>query len=294
MGEPYPVPPGACRDNRRHVQLFVCSTDGARILTTGAWRSGRQECAQVWGAANSRSLGPLLCHDGAIRAVGLSGDGYVAITGSEDRTARLWDARTGASLCVRIATPGSRAGGGSRHAAGTLAVTTAARTGPLARLWKVPGGEPLGDPLHHPGQVLAVAFPPDGRAVLTGCDDGVARLWTLFPTEPTGTPVPDVDLKAAFASRPIARWPNDPDGAYRRHGSSPRRGYDAAARAAAPARVRHPVGGHQSRRFSASDRMCRRDRARPGRPAPESPSTGPFATRAQSTLWRSAPMAGWC
>ncbi len=201
IGDPIPYHPGR-RDNRAR-QLFVCSTDGARILTTGAWRSGRQECAQVWDAASGRSLGPRLCHDGAIRAVGLSGDGYVAVTGSEDRTARLWDARTGASLC-----------GPLRHQGHVLAVAlnatvTLAVTGSedrTARLWKVPGGEPWGDPLHHPGQVLAVAFRPDGRAVLTGCDDGVARLWTLSPAEPTGTPVPDVDLKA------LSHLAHSPDG----------------------------------------------------------------------------------
>jgi len=64
----------------------------------------------------------------------------------------------------------------------------------------------VGDPLHHPGQVLAVAFRPDGRAVLTGCDDGAARLWTLAPAEPSGTPVPDADL------RELPHLAHSPDG----------------------------------------------------------------------------------
>jgi WD40 repeat protein len=191
IGGPIPYYPG-----RRHnvaTQFFACSADGERILTTGSWMSGRQECARVWGATDGRPLGPSLCHEAGIRSVGLSRDGDVAITGSEDRTARLWDARTGEPL-----------GGPLRHqgqvlaaaldAAGTLALTGSEdRT---ARLWRVPGGEPAGDPLNHPGQVLAAAFRPDGRAVLTGCDDGCARLWTLAPEEPAGTSVPDVDLKA--------------------------------------------------------------------------------------------------
>ena len=201
IGEPIPYHPGR-RDNRA-VRLFACSADGELILTTGSWRSGRQECAQVWDATNGRPLGPPLCHDDDIRAVGLSRDGNVAMTGSDDRTARLWDARTGKPLCGPLRHQGQVLAV-ALNAAGTLALTGSEdRT---ARLWKVPGGEPVGDPLHHPGQVLAVAFRPDGRAVLTGCDDGVARLWTLAPAEPAGTPVPDGDLKA------LSHLAHSPDG----------------------------------------------------------------------------------
>ena len=190
IGEPIPYHPGR-RDNRE-ARSFVCSTDGKSILTTGSWRSGRQECAQVWDATDGRPLGPPLCHDKDIRAVALSRDGDVALTGSDDRTARLWDARTGKPHCGPLRHQGQVLAV-ALNAAGTLALTGSEdRT---ARVWKVAGGEPVGDPLHHPGQVLAVAFRPDGRAVLTGCDDGIARLWTLAPEEPAGTPVPDGDLK---------------------------------------------------------------------------------------------------
>jgi WD40 repeat protein len=201
VGEPIPYHPG--RRNNRSVPLFVCSANGELILTTGSWSSGQQQCARVWDAKNGQPLGPPLCHDHAIRAVGLSQSGDVAITGSDDRTARLWDARTGKSH-----------GGPLRHQGQVLAVSlnatgTLALTGSedrTARVWKVSGGEPVGDPLYHTGQVLAVAFRPDGRAVLTGCDDGVARLWTLAPAEPAGTPVRDSDLEA------LSHLAHSPDG----------------------------------------------------------------------------------
>jgi eukaryotic-like serine/threonine-protein kinase len=183
----------ARRDNRES-RSFACSADGKLILTSGSWKSGRQECAQVWDAADGRPIGPPLCHGAAIRAVGLSGEGEdtVAVTGSDDRTARLWDARSGKPLSDPLQHQGQVLAV-ALNPSGTLALTGSEdRT---ARIWRVPRGEPVGDPLHHPGQVLAVAFRPDGRAVLTGCDDGVARLWTLPPAGPAGTPVPDGDLK---------------------------------------------------------------------------------------------------
>jgi WD40 repeat protein len=95
IGEPMPYHPGR-RDNRA-VRFFACSANGELILTTGSRRSGQQQCAQIWYATNGQPLGLPLCHDDDIRALDLSGDGNVAVTGSDDRTARLWDARTGKS-----------------------------------------------------------------------------------------------------------------------------------------------------------------------------------------------------
>ena len=37
--------------------------------------------------------------------------------------------------------------------------------------------DPLGRPFPHSGAVSAAAFSPDGRTLLTGCEDGMARLW---------------------------------------------------------------------------------------------------------------------
>src|SRR5262249_22870852 len=49
IGEPIPYQPG--RRINRMTRVFDCSADGARILTTGRWRAGREECAQVWDGA---------------------------------------------------------------------------------------------------------------------------------------------------------------------------------------------------------------------------------------------------
>jgi hypothetical protein len=48
-------------------------------------------------------------------------------------------------------------------------------------LWDVATGWRLGPPLRHHQEVYAVAFRPDGRAVLTGSRDKTARQWRLPP-----------------------------------------------------------------------------------------------------------------
>ena len=40
-----------------------------------------------------------------------------------------------------------------------------------------PRGQPIGPPLTHQGLVIAVAYSPDGKTVLTGSFDQTARLW---------------------------------------------------------------------------------------------------------------------
>ena len=56
--------------------------------------------------------------------------------------------------------------------------------------------------------ITAVAFRPDSRAVLTGCDDYSARLWTLAPPSPRPTSHP---IAKEDSSR-LAHVAHSPDG----------------------------------------------------------------------------------
>jgi hypothetical protein len=62
-------------------------------------------------------------------------------------------------------------------------------TGQEARLRKRATGELVGAPLPHRGAVLAAAFSPDGKLVLTGSSDGVARLWDVASGKAVGQPM---------------------------------------------------------------------------------------------------------
>jgi hypothetical protein len=116
------------------------------------------------------------------------------LTGSADRTARLWDARTGQPLqspfvhddaVIRVAlSPDGRT---------ALTVTT-----PLAeatiRFWDVATGKPIGPAIQGPGSIQSVTFSRDRRTGLTswsGCVQG----WEV-PSVPVEGPVERLRLWA--------------------------------------------------------------------------------------------------
>lgn len=123
------------------IQSLAFSPDGETLLV-GCFNGQ----AQFWDVATRKPRSPLLPHRGQVLAVAFSLDGRIAATAGtiEERIPRLRK---------------STITGGEVH------------------LWRVPSGESLGPPLPHPLAVRAVAFSPEGRRVLTGCEDGKARLF---------------------------------------------------------------------------------------------------------------------
>ena len=159
-------------------------------------------------------------HTGPVSAFAFSPDGTRVLTGSDDHTARLWDAATGKTLAtlaghtshvsaVAFSPDGTRVLTGSWDktarlwdaATGKAVATTLAGhtdtvvavafspdgtrvlTGSLdntARLWDAAAGKAVTTLAGHTAPVRAIAFSPDGSRVLTGSDDHTARLWSVF------------------------------------------------------------------------------------------------------------------
>src|SRR5439155_1402292 len=96
------------------------------------------------------------------------------LTGSFDKTARLWDAATGRE--IRRFEGHSSAVGCVAFSPDGRGVLTGSYDGTV-RLWDVATGRETGRFEGQSGLVASVAFSPDGRSVLTGGEDGTGKLW---------------------------------------------------------------------------------------------------------------------
>jgi WD40 repeat protein/serine/threonine protein kinase len=112
-------------------------------------------------------------HAGEVWSVTFSPDGRKLASGSEDRTAKVWEAATGRELltlsghsewvyCVAFSPDGKR-----------LATASGDTT---AKLWDAETGALLQTFRGHTKRVNAAAFSPDGRRLYTGGDDSM-RVW---------------------------------------------------------------------------------------------------------------------
>jgi WD40 repeat protein len=139
-------------------------------------RPERAEPAPGGPVQEVRPVRELRGHTGWVISVALSPDGRLALSGSHDRTMRLWDVATGQEKrrfkelgdwveAVAFSPDGRQALSGCED-----------RT---VRLWEVDSGRKLKCFQGHKSGVRAVAFSPDGRRALSGGKDGTVRLWDV-------------------------------------------------------------------------------------------------------------------
>ena len=116
-------------------------------------------------------------HTGAVRSVACGGDGRRALSGSADKTVRVWDVETGRLPPRRSrATPDAVVsvawrGDGRRALSGSDDHTV--------RVWDVETGACLRALEGHTGAVWSVAWRGDGRRALSGSDDQTVRVWDV-------------------------------------------------------------------------------------------------------------------
>ena len=157
-----------------------------------------------------------------------SPDGTRIVTASDDNTARLWDAATGAPIgapmkhedlvnsaafspdgtrivtasddnTARLWDAATGAPIGAAHGTWEFchcrrilarrAQIVTASLDKTARLWDAATGAPIGELMKHEDWVTSAAFSPDGRRIVTASRDNMARLWDVA----TGAVIGDAD-----------------------------------------------------------------------------------------------------
>lgn len=152
-----------------------------------------ETCVRTGGCGVVRGMEPQLSKPGvvpdsvhrkSINSVAISRDGRFVVTGSDDKTARIWDLQTG----LTVQTFGDKGQGHAKRIQ-SVAISTDGRfviTGSsdkTARVWEVQTGQTVqtfgGEGLGHVDAINSVAISRDSRYVVTGSDDRTARMWDV-------------------------------------------------------------------------------------------------------------------
>jgi WD40 repeat protein len=150
------------------------------VLPRGLTGSEPPHLLEAQGALH-RSLASLheirrIAHDDSVTSVHFSPDGRTVLTGSNDKTARLWEVETGRELRVLR---------GHEDGVTSVAFSPDGRTvltgskDKTARLWDVATGKEVGVLGGHDTWVRSVAFSPDGHTLVIALWDETARLWDV-------------------------------------------------------------------------------------------------------------------
>ena len=153
---------------------------------------------------------PLEGHTSWVQSVAYSPDARHIISGSDDRTIRIWDTETGTAVGNPL----------KGHTGWVLSVVYSpdgryiiSSCDTTVRIWDAVTGAAVGSPLEgHAGSVRSVAYSLDGLHIVSGSDDRTIRVWNPFPYVPI-RPSSCNPIRPGFYAKPeIDGWVRDSEG----------------------------------------------------------------------------------
>lgn len=170
------------------VHAVACRQDGA-ILTASLDGNAR-----LWDAETGQMIANLLPHQGALWSVCFSNNGTAMLSASDDGTAKVWISsarsprdrlllKTNRWMTAVAFQPGGElvAAGGHDGKVGIWNSNTGSRVCEVGdpQTQRPDGGEALGN-------IISLVFAASGDHLLTGTQEGTARIWRLPSGESTG------------------------------------------------------------------------------------------------------------
>jgi WD40 repeat protein/serine/threonine protein kinase len=120
------------------------------------------------------NLRTLYGHVDKVNSVAFFPDGQRIVTGSEDKSARVWDIATGAEL-LRLR-HNSSVNSVAVSSDGKQIATTSDQT---VTIWDASSGRDLLLLNGHGSAITALSFSTDGQRIVTGSSDGIGRIWEV-------------------------------------------------------------------------------------------------------------------
>jgi WD40 repeat protein len=120
-------------------------------------------------------------HEQDIYSLDFSRDGRIVVSGSGDRTARIWDMADGSLLHTLVIKDNDQKDPGVTSVAISpdSRLVAAGSLDKMVRVWDAYDGKLLEQLEGHKDSVYSVAFMPDGHTLLSGSLDKTLKLWQL-------------------------------------------------------------------------------------------------------------------
>ncbi|CAE6534909.1 unnamed protein product [Rhizoctonia solani] len=137
-----------------------------------------------------QSRRPLVVHNGhrdVVMSVAFSPDGKSVVSGSHDRTIRIWDAHSASSIYDPLSGHNDAVRSVTYSPLGNLIASGSDDS--TIRLWAANTGKQVGGPLRgHDRPIHSVAFSPGANLIASGSSDGTVRLWDVHSRAPVFRP----------------------------------------------------------------------------------------------------------
>ncbi|KAG8697495.1 hypothetical protein FRC08_006487 [Ceratobasidium sp. 394] len=124
----------------------------------------------------------------SILCVACSPDGAYIVSGSSDKTIRIWDAHTGQPVTPPLVGHAGSVYSVAYSPDGSYLVSGS--DDKTIRIWNAQTGQPVGQPLSgHTASVDSVAYSPDGAYIVSGSSDDTIRIWNAQSGQSVGQPL---------------------------------------------------------------------------------------------------------
>ena len=137
---------------------------------------------QIWDIAKKRIRTVFDGHQQEIYSLDFSADGRLIVSGSGDKTARIWDMVDGTSKVLTINDPDSLnndAGVTSVAISPNGQLVAAGSLDTVVRIWDVATAQLVERLRGHRDSVYSVAFTPDGKGLVSGSLDKTLKYWDV-------------------------------------------------------------------------------------------------------------------
>ncbi|KIM34905.1 hypothetical protein M413DRAFT_32925 [Hebeloma cylindrosporum] len=195
------------RRARQSRPLELGSLTEIRDLVSDVREGNKKLVQQFLGQFTDCCIFVMNGHTRWITSVAFSPDGARIVSGSSDKTIRIWDVETGnqfrasadKTVWIWDAVMGKPVGEPLRgHTDWVTSVAFSPDGGRIVsgsgdktiRIWDVEMGNQVGEPFRgHTGYVWSVAFSPDENLVVSGSWDETVRIWEAATGKPVGEPL---------------------------------------------------------------------------------------------------------